>query len=220
MIWDNWRGRWITTLTGVKKIGGDVEELSIGEKATNEQIAIVEQKLGYSLPESFKRVMIEFSSSVSFSWYLPDGFRLPDELKGIFSGQCNWNIDEIIEIDNEREDWVKECFPDVDDEYDRVWHNKLAFMKVPNGDFIAFDLDYSPDSPIVYLSHDGCDTNGYVLGENFIDFIDNWSLVGCPGTEDWQITPFIESPTSGIDPQCANAIKWRELMDFNFSYSD
>lgn len=52
-------------------------------------------------------------------------------------------------------DWEEECFNNEDDEYDAVWHHKLGFMHVPNGDMIAFDVKKSETNPpVVYLSHD------------------------------------------------------------------
>lgn len=83
-------------------------------------------------------------------------------------------------------------------------------MWVPNGDYIAFDLCSSLEAPVVYLSHDGGEGHGYVLGNSFQEFIEQWSLLGCPGNEDWQMMPFISSPTSGLEPYGENAEHWRE----------
>ena len=63
---------------------------------------------------------------------------------------------------------------------------------------------------MVYLSHDDGEGHGFRLGDNFADFIDRWTLLGCPGAEDWQMLPFIHSSTSGIDPWCENARRWRQ----------
>jgi hypothetical protein len=35
---------------------------------------------------------------------------------------------------------VSDVFSNTEDPYDAVWHNKLAFYKIGNGDLIAFDL--------------------------------------------------------------------------------
>lgn len=105
-----------------------------------------------------------------------------------------------------------EVFPDVNNEYDSVWHNKLGLMEVGNGDYIAFDLSVPNDPPVVYLSHDDGEGHGYILGKNFIDFMNRWTRIGCVGCEDWQLLPFIEGAESGILPDCENAIKWREYL--------
>ncbi len=68
--------------------------------------------------------------------------------------------------------------------YNVVWHGKLAFHDVPSGDQLAFDLN-EPSNPVVYLSHDDGEGHGYRLGNDFIDFVERWSMVGCTGPEDW-----------------------------------
>ena len=165
-------------------IGGEARRLNIAPPASNEEVIRVENVLGLTLPLSFRRVLTDFSASIDLSWFLPQEIELPIEFRGIFRGQCSWDLSRLIDIDKGRKGWVENCFSNENDDYDRVWHNKLAFLEVGNGDCLAFDLDYSPDSPIVYLSHDVGEGHGYRLGDNFVDFIDKWSLLGCPGAED------------------------------------
>lgn len=42
----------------------------------------------------------------------------------------------------------------------------------------------------------------------------NLVKIGGCGNEDWQMLPFITDPVSGIDPDCENAGKYRELIGF------
>lgn len=212
-MWNSWVTRWQTTLAMIERLGGEGKGLQIGKPASEQQIERVEQKLGLRLPESFRETLLDFSGHVDFGWNLNDCIKLPGALKSISSGECFWNIDNLPEIEESRKDWVRECFSDPDDDYDRVWHNKLAFMSVANGDAIAFDLDMHPDcAPVVYLSHDDGEGHGYILGRDFKDFIDRWTLLGCPGTEDWQMMPFLETMTGGINTDCQNALEWRRLI--------
>ncbi|WP_346780829.1 SMI1/KNR4 family protein [Paenibacillus sp. PastM-2] len=127
----------------------------------------------------------------------------------MFIGDFSWSIKSIVAAEEERKGWEQQVFSDLDDEYDRVWHNMLGFMAVGNGDFVAFDLSVPADPPVVYLSHDGGDGHGYSLGDNFMDFMDRWSKIGCVGCEDWQLIPFMDSPVSGILPDSDNAKLWR-----------
>lgn len=69
--------------------------------------------------------------------------------------------------------WIENVFSDPEDEYDVVWHNKLAFSEVGNGDYLAFDMSNTEDAPIVYLSHDNGEGHGYILANNFIEFLNN-----------------------------------------------
>lgn len=115
----------------------------------------------------------------------------------------------LVALEQERQGWVRNCFPDPNDSYDRIWHNKLAFQDVGNGDMLALDLRVV-DSPVVYLSHEGDDFHGTILAHNFLDFVDRWSLLGFVGAEDWQLEKFVNSPSDGLDPNGDNAKMWRE----------
>ena len=215
MIWNKWKSRWQKTLSACNTIGGEARDLKIEQPATEDEVLSVESKLGLRLPETFRKVLIEFSSSVEFNWFLPE-IELPNEFRQIFCGECSWNLNELIELEDNRKGWMESCFPNPDDEYDAVWHNKLAFLHVSNGDLIALDLDKMPEAPVIYLSHDDGEGHGYILGSNFTDFIDRWSLLGCVGAEDWQMLPFISSSTSGLEPNGENAQKWREWFGLDF----
>lgn len=104
-----------------------------------------------------------------------------------------------------------ETAADPDNDYDRVWHNKLGFMTVANGDIIAFDLDDpGDDKKVVYLSHDDGEGHGHTLGDSFLAYFSNLLLIGGCGNEDWQMIPFLGP--SGLDPDCGNAKTYRELI--------
>ena len=77
-----------------------------------------------------------------------------------------------------RQGWVDVCYPDYNNEYDKVWHNKLAFYEVGNGDYFAIELEKENYGKIVYLSHDGGDAHGHYIADNFKDLLNNWSKVG------------------------------------------
>jgi len=220
MHWENWILRWEATLEAVSRMGGEVEKLKIGPKASEADVQLVESELGFRLPPSFRKVLLEFAASVSFAWSLPPEITLPKKLKGIISGECCWDLSRLTEIDTSQKR-LNETFEDTkpddeeerDDPYAWTMDNKFAFVSVPNGDFIAFDLFQAADSPVVYLSHEGYEGHGYRLGNNFIDFIDRWTMIGCPGSEGWRIIPFLPSSTSGIDSMGATAVQWRNWLN-------
>lgn len=216
MIYKKWVKRWKDTLSAIDKLEGNVEELVVLNKASIEDVKAVEKELGYELPLSFKNVLTEFSSEVDFTWYLPDELEMSEDLEEIFGGHCSWSLEKLLDIDNDRKDWIKQCFSNEKNEYDRVWHNKLAFMQVGNGDFLTLDMSKESEGSVVYLSHDGSESNGLVLGSNFTDFIDKWSRVACVGAEDFQMTPFIITSTSGIESDCNNAHKLRDAIAVDY----
>lgn len=214
--WSVWEQRWKTTLSAIEDRGGEVSNLTIKPSVPIEQITLLEQELEVKLPTSLIRVLTEYSSEVQVSWSLPDEENrlasLPPELDRIFRGELYWSLDQLGDIERNRRGWQEAVFPNPDDSYDFVWHHKLAFMEVGNGDFIAFDLSEPDDYPVVYLSHDAGDGHGYRLGDNFIDFVDRCTLIGCVGPEDWQLMTFIDSPRSGIDPHGEYALKWKSWL--------
>ncbi len=212
-MWSTWQARWETALTACERLGGTAHPLEIAPPAHEEEVIAVERALGYPLPVSFRTILISFSKRVSFAWFLPSPFALPDPLRGIFCGQCHWDIAQLLAFEQDRKGWISQVFPNRNEPYDQVWHQKLAFMAIPNGDYLTIDLQSGNDGPVVYASHDDGEGHGYAFGTNFIDFIDRWSLLGCPGGEDWQILPFVEPPSSYIDPHSKNAVTWKEIFN-------
>lgn len=211
MVWDLWITRWDQTLQACKRLGGDARDLNISQPATEKAVAAVEQELKMALPSSLRQVLIGLAAELEFRWFLPDKMVLPETLQSIFSGECSWSLSRLVELERSRQAWVESCFPNANDEYDRVWHHKLAFQEVSNGDLLALDLS-SPSAPVIYLSHEDGPGHGYKLGADFADFIDRWTQLGCPGAEGWQMMPFIKSPDSLLDPGCENGRLWRGIL--------
>ena len=212
MNYQDWINRLKTVVTNVHKIGGEVEPLIIKEPASESQIKDIEDKLRCSLPISYKKFLLEFSSYLEWRWGLPDEMQLPDKFDELFGGIGSVGLSELLECETIRKESIEIAFDDPNHQYDKVWHNKLAFFAVGNGDILAFDLSIPVDPPVVYVSHDDGEGHGYILGHNFIDFMDRWSKIGFVGGEDWQLLPFIESSTSGINPDSTNSKEWRELI--------
>ncbi|PFS61708.1 SMI1/KNR4 family protein [Bacillus cereus] len=199
----------------IKEIGGEVQEVCIDEPSSLEKIIQVEEKLGVILPNSFKKVLLEFSGNFSLRWFLPDDMEIPNEFSEIFCGTPHWSLENLFEFEKERKDWIDTVFPNPEDEYDVVWHNKLAFCEVGNGDYLAFDMKNDIDAPVIYLSHDNGEGHGYKIANNFIEFIDNWSRVAFVGCEDWQWLPFTTRFDSGINSDDEPAKRFRNWLKLN-----
>lgn len=187
------------------------------EVATDYEIEELEEKLSMKLPISLKNTLLNFSKEFHFRAHLSEDFKLPKELEGIFSAVFEISLEGILYAEEGRYSWMKECFPNDKDEYDKVWHNKFGFMSVGNGDVIAFDLEDNNDDPkVVYLSHDDGEGHGVVLGNNFIDYMERIIAVGCCGSEDWQMMPFIKNKYDGIITNCENANTYRKLINLEW----
>ena len=122
-----------------------------------------------------------------------------------------FELDLLLDYEDDRTGWVKEVYPDYNNEYDRVWHNKMSFHQVGNGDYIAIELEPENYGKVVYLSHDGSENHGLYIGSNFKEFLMNYAAIGCIGGEDWQWEPFY-TEGKGIDPTSENAQAWYKVL--------
>ena len=206
-------------LEKIEDLSGEVEPLTIEKPATEEEIKSVETKLGYTLPPHFREVLLENTAHLEFGWDIDDiideeEISLPDKLAEIFRGKLLFGLDLLLDYEEDRQDWEGEVYPNSDKEYDRVWHNKMSFFQVGNGDYIAIELEPENYGKVVYLSHDGSENHGLYIADNFKEFLMNYAAVGCTGGEDWQWEPFY-TKGKGIDPTSKNAKTWYKVLGMN-----
>ena len=206
-------------LEKIEDLGGEVEPLTIEKPATEEEIKAVEAKLGYTLPPHFREVLLENTAHLEFWWDIDDiideeDIFLPDKLAEIFRGKLLFGLDLLLDYEEDRQDWEGDAYPNSDKEYDRVWHNKMSFFQVGNGDYIAIELEPENYGKVVYLSHDGSENHGLYIADNFKEFLMNYAAVGCTGGEDWQWEPFY-TKGKGIDPTSKNAKTWYKVLGIN-----
>ena len=206
-------------LEKIEDLGGEVEPLTIEKPATEDEIKAVEAKLGYTLPPHFREVLLENTAHLEFGWDIDDiideeDISLPDKLAEIFRGKLLFGLDLLLDYEEDRQDWEGDAYPNSDKEYDRVWHNKMSFFQVGNGDYIAIELEPENYGKVVYLSHDGSENHGLYIADNFKEFLMNYAAVGCTGGEDWQWEPFY-TKGKGIDPTSKNAKTWYKVLGIN-----
>ena len=206
-------------LEKIEDLGGETDPLTIEKPATEEEIKAVEAKLGYTLPPHFREVLLENTAHLEFGWDIDDiideeDISLPDKLAEIFRGKLLFGLDLLLDYEEDRQDWEGEVYPNSDKEYDRVWHNKMSFFQVGNGDYIAIELEPENYGKVVYLSHDGSENHGLYIADNFKEFLMNYAAVGCTGGEDWQWEPFY-TEGKGIDPTSENALAWYKLLNID-----
>ncbi|EPD98916.1 SMI1/KNR4 family protein [Capnocytophaga sp. oral taxon 336] len=203
-------------LEKIEDLGGEIEPLTIEKPATEDEIKAIEAQLGYTLPPHFREVLLENTAHLDFYWDINDitdegDISLPDKLVEIFRGQLLFGLDLLLDYEDDRKGWVKEVYPDYNNEYDRVWHNKMSFHQVGNGDYIAIELEPENYGKVVYLSHDGSENHGLYIADNFKEFLMNYAAIGCTGGEDWQWDPFY-TKGKGLDPTCENAQAWYKVL--------
>ncbi|WP_100618969.1 SMI1/KNR4 family protein [Bacillus cereus] len=200
----NWINNWNETFHQVEKIKGDIESFVVEKSATEEEIKLTEQQLGYPLPIGFKEVLVKFSKQVELRWSFPDELSIPAEFDDIFAGELCWNLDSIEDLAE-----VADSLKDVGDNYGENLRQKLAFYTVPNGDYLALDLNSNnEDAAVVYWDHEE-DSVTYVA-DNFIEFIEKFTDLHLIGAEIWQWETFIDS--KGINTDSELAQKWKKLF--------
>jgi hypothetical protein len=207
-----WKHRWKNTIRCINDFGGKILEYNIESAASVEEVEEIEEKLNKKLPQEFRDVLINFSKGVNIGWKIEK--RLQEPYQKIFSGACCWDLERLVQI-NENKDMLVKGFEYADYPNADKWYNSIAFMEVQNGDVIILDLNENP-APVVYLSHELDYTNGYKLGENFVDFIDKLSKLAFIGPEDWQLVTFIDNPFSGLNAEDKKAEGFRELIRLSF----
>jgi len=206
-------------LEKIEDLGGETDPLTIEKPATEDEIKAVEAKLGYTLPPHFREVLLENTAHLEFGWDIDDiideeDISLPDKLAEIFRGKLLFGLDLLLDYEEDRQDWEGEVYPNSDKEYDRVWHNKMSFFRVGNGDYIAIELEPENYGKVVYLSHDGSENHGLYIADNFKEFLMNYAAVGCTGGDDWQWELFY-TKGKGIDPTSKNAKTWYKVLGIN-----
>jgi hypothetical protein len=187
---------------------GKPPRFDIGPPATERDVNQMETELGCAIPPSLRKVFLEFSAATRIEWALPEGTVMPEPFRTIYSGECRWDLNSLPGLLETYRGWLK-VFADPTDFWDGPWQNKFPVLEVGNGDMLAIDLGEL--QPVVYLSHEGDDSvHGYWLGRDFEDYVDRLSLLGCVGSEDWQLKPFVSGPRSLLETDGANARHWRE----------
>lgn len=192
----------------IVEMGGNVFELTIEQHATLAELHQIEEKLIQPLPKDLKEFALTVSRSIKFSWMLPEDCELPDEFDEIMSGELEYDIFAIPDNEKMRADWQRDVCPNADDSYDVIWHNKLGFHHVPNGDCLGFD----EEGRVIYLSHEDGDGHGIVMASSFSELMRQWIPLGCPGPEDWLWLPFITDNESGIQSEGEFAKKWLNFL--------
>jgi hypothetical protein len=192
--------------------GYDVRPLVFEPPASSDELTSLESRLGAELPPSLRKLLQEYSRRMEFSWFAPDDVNFPKPFQSNFCGDLHWSLESIEQFDSAKSGWIAEVFPNPDDPYDAVWHNKLAFYEVGNGDYLAVDMSPDHYEEVVYLSHDDGEGHGYRLAPNVIDLLHRWVPLACTGGEDWQWLPFTDDRQGPINPEGDEAGKWRWIL--------
>lgn len=212
MYWQKCQANMRVFSEQITTLNGEFEDSICQPVASEQQVQTIEQQLGLALPTGLRDFFLHATSKISWRWFLPENNEqwLPEIFREIFSGQLSVDLLELVALEQMRQEWIKEVFYHLDDEYDRIWQQKLVFMEVGNGDFLAIELADEHQGKVVYLSHDGDEMHGRYLADNFQDYLLRMSKLGFVGAECWQWFCFLEQ--DGINPSGEYAHLWRAVL--------
>ncbi len=220
-LWFEWKRNWEWILQCAQKKGWQTFPVTMAPTVSMAAFAELEAEIGQRYPDDFKEVLTRYAGGLGFYWWM-DGERGPEEFRPVFSGggyyntqdeteNALWGFSKLKELWDDLEDWKTNCFNNPDDDYDKVYYDKLPFIEVPNGDFIAFD--YLDGNSVVYLSHDDDEMHGYRLAESFVEFITLWSNIGCVGTECRQMKPFYDEAAQKLLKDAPVIERWKAWLE-------
>ena len=180
------------------------------EKATEEEIKLVEKEIGLKLENKLRDFFLHYTKKLSFSVYFKDEFykTLKKDFTGLFSATLTINLNDMKDLFFLAKEIKENCFDEGDKNAD-IYSDKLPFIFVPNGDLISICLK---TDKIIYLSHEIDYSHGMILAQSFNDFLEKYIKTGLLGPEDDQMINFIPIKNKGLDPECENALKFRNLI--------
>ncbi|MHA6483293.1 SMI1/KNR4 family protein [Paenibacillus sp. strain BS8-2] len=184
--------------------------VQIAGKATEEEISRIEMKLGITMPDSFKHVLMSYAKSVHFFWHVPESSacKLDYETRiqgGGFLDDGLWDLDKLMDYNVMREDSEH-----LDDDCKQHWANSLVFARDGMGSYYAIDLKYNVGE-VIFLSNEG-QYHGWRLGEDFETFFDNWISIGCAGSYVKDLIAFSTFESPYVSIESANARKFNDWI--------
>ncbi|MEI5906679.1 SMI1/KNR4 family protein [Bacillus spongiae] len=197
--------KWEQILSKLEDNNGTVYPIEIGDKAILQEIEAKEIEVGYELPPSYKNVLQNLGKSVSLYYSFSDDTMVPSEFSEICSGEINWNIDFLQNLNILADELMED-----EDNYGKALRGKLEFSHTGNGDIYAFDMSVeSEEKPVIYWDHEE-DTITYVA-DSFIDYLYKITELGCIGSEKWQLKYFLDD--SGLETTNLAAVRWKNWFE-------
>lgn len=181
-----------STLNSIKNKGG-IGNLFIDQPASESDVLQIESIIGFELPESFKKVVIDYSRQCDFYWNTqenstcvlddPNNYSAQGEpytnrniLNGGLFDFGLWNLDKLIHLNAIR---IDHDYLDEKNEEFHFWSNSFIFSWDGMGNYFGIDRKYNIGE-VIYLTNDK-DFHGWRLGKSFESFMNNWIQLGCAG---------------------------------------
>lgn len=181
-----------STLKSIKNKGG-IGNLFINQPASENDVLQIESTIGFELPQSFKKVVIDYSNQCDFYWNTQENSTCVLDDPNIYSTQGEpytnrnilngglfdlglWNLDKLIQLNAIRLD---HDYLDEKNEEFHFWSNSFIFSGDGMGNYFGIDRKYNIGE-VIYLTNDK-NFHGWRLGKSFESFMNNWIQIGCAG---------------------------------------
>jgi predicted transcriptional regulator len=181
-----------SALNSIKNMGG-IGDLFIDQPASESDVLKIERNIGFELPESFKKVVLDYSRQCGFYWNTEENSTCVLDDPNIYSTQGEsyrnrnilngglfdlglWNLDKIIDLNANR---IDHDYLDEENEEFHFWSNSFIFSGDGMGNYFGIDRKYNIGE-VIYLTKDK-DFHGWRLGKSFESFMNNWIQIGCAG---------------------------------------
>lgn len=209
---------WITILKAVQLLDGDILQLNVEKPATESEIQHLEAQMGRPLESSLRKILSEFSHSITFHWR----FRLTPKIGSpkntpyrYYEGGFHLSLNELKAISDLYQDGLA-------DGYD--WENIMPFLaEEDDNDFVAIDLA-TETGEIIYLTssnenvtYDHIQINKHCLGKNLQTFLHEWSRIGCVGLAFFDWIDFLDSETGYISSHTQASKLWLDALGVNLN---
>ncbi|WP_285399495.1 SMI1/KNR4 family protein [Lysinibacillus sp. fls2-241-R2A-57] len=189
-----WVERWHHLLKQLERQGAWVHPLEIKPVATEQELIIVEERLGVRIPSEFRDLLRHCSQQVGVYWSLPDEALLPIELDDIPSGDFGWSLEGLD-------------FPyfggDDEDSEEQLY---LQFHTAGNGDALLIRID---DGSVWYWSHEEDEFD--LLAGSFNDYVERVTALGCLGADCGQHRQFCSE--DGLDLSLTSSQIWLKWFE-------
>jgi len=189
-----WVERWTLLLKQLEQQGAWTHPLKIRPVATEQELSIVEMRLGVPIPSEFREVLLHCSRQVGVYWSLPNEALLPLELEDTPLGHFGWSLEELE-------------FPDFGGDSDNADEQLyLQFHTAGNGDALLIKIE---DGSVWYWSHEEGEFD--LLAWSFNDYIERVTTLGCIGADCGQHGQFCSE--DGLDLSLINAQIWLKWFE-------
>jgi hypothetical protein len=162
------------------KRGWNVKKTIILEKATIEEIDIVEEKIGKKLPNELKEVLLNFTKNFDFCYFI-EGEKPPKEFNEIFSAELDWDLNGLIASHQYFLDWMEASLDTRSNDLEaikitkKIGFNKTPLLEIGNGDLIVID---DSNNEVIYLNHEGGIMHGKRLEKSFFAYLEKIAKIG------------------------------------------